>query len=147
MLEDLGRLFDLFGESAVHVACVVREAPATDGAAAVFLREGGEFAGQPGLPDPGRPDHGHQVRAVLLGRRLPDRLEQRQLPIAADQRAGPHPALGRCDRLHRQPDLERVPLALGLHQADRLVSDAVASGSVGLFSHDQAARRRERLQP
>jgi hypothetical protein len=58
-----------------------------DGAPAELFDDSVELLCQPRLPDPGRPDHRHEMRDTLAGHLLPDPAQHVELAETADQRA------------------------------------------------------------
>ena len=126
---------------------VGQAAPAED-AAAVSLDERGDLAAEPRLADARRAEERHELRSLLGRRPVPERVDEVELAVPADERVrGDRPLGRRKRRLDGEPRLDRLRLPLRLHGLERLVPDDVARGAMRLGSDDQPPGGRRRLQP
>ena len=110
---------------------------------------GHELVDQPGLADPGRAEHAHQV-AGPLGRR-PLEQPQQQLLLAAPPDHGrgrpPGPAGAVGQDLQEAPDVLRLGRPLDRHGPGRLGLDRVGDQPVGLLADQDLARPGRLLEP
>ena len=87
------------------------------------------------------------MRQPLARRQLPERAQDRQLALPADDRGDRQRPLARLrPRLQRDPRADGMLLALRDHRLGGLVLDRVARLAVGLLADDHAVDRRGRLQ-
>src|SRR5213078_5082222 len=102
-----------------------------------------ELAAEPRLADARRSDERDEMRTPLGDTAPPDRLEQLELAIPADQRRGAERAIcGGRRRLHGQPCFDRIGLALRLHRIERLVANRLTSRAIRLGTDDDTPTRR-----
>ena len=112
------------------------------------LDERSDLATEPRLADPGRAEHGDDLRPPLADRLLPERADDVELPAASDERDDGRPALAVVrGGLSDHPGCEGLTLALDLQRRDGLEDEGVACRAVRLVAGEQAPCRRMRLEP
>ena len=141
-------------ERPVHDARAVREAASLAegrGLLRKVLDALAELVQQARLAHARLADQRDEVRALLAGDPAVQRLHQRQLVVAADQRGGGAraDAAGRLGRHQADglPRRDRLGLALQVQRVERAVLDLARSGPVGAPAHGDGARATRRLQP
>jgi hypothetical protein len=129
-------------ERPVRDALAVREAPsAQDRRVGVDLAE--RLLDQPGLPHPGRTEHGEQVAHAVCGHLLERLAELAELAASADER-GVHPARGAGGAgvdADQAVGGDGVGLALHRERLDRLQDRGVADQARGRIGDQHVAGR------
>jgi hypothetical protein len=147
-VEDAGHLLHVRAEGGIRRARAVRRRPSSQRAAAQGAHALAELEGEARLPDAGRAEERHELRAALVDDAAPDAGEQLELPLPADHGGLRKPPLaGVRDRLHGEPDADRLSLSACDDRVACRVLDRASSAAVGLLADDDAVHRCVHLQP
>ena len=130
---DAGAVAQRLADRPPHVRLAVGHATALEhGGLVVGLGQRRGLLGEPALADARLADQQHELRPAVLHRHVDAPPDEAELGTAADE-GRPQPAgpmSGRCDRLERDPRLDRFLPTAGLHRTEMVVAHDLVGGRV-----------------